>query len=329
MIFPCKDKILFCSRRFKGMASVPPITIVIPVYNRAGIVKRTLDSVTRQTFRPLGVVLVDNGSADDTLRVLEEWKRENKDENLSIEILSETRPGACAARNTGLNSVKSRYVMFFDSDDEMSPGHVERAMKMFENNPDADIVGWDVDCISLSGKNRKLIFASGDFLFNHIFHAILSTQRYACRTDLIGRAGGWDETVLGWNDYELGVRMLLLNPKVMYAGPRRTVTVHNQAESITGTGYSVTPSKWEHSLDVCQNNLEKAGQHKAVRWIEVRRAILAGHYRKEGKPDEGRRLMKEIIERTGTPALRMFYRMVYRYVSLGGRGVAILVKLFM
>lgn len=302
---------------------------MIPVYNRAEIVKRTLDSVTRQTFRPLGVVLVDNGSADDTLRVLEEWKRENKDENLSIEILSETRPGACAARNTGLDRVKSRYVMFFDSDDEMSPGHVERAMQVFGDNPDADIVGWDVDCISLSGKHRKLVFASGDFLFNHIFHAILSTQRYACRTELIDRAGGWNETVLGWNDYELGVRLLLLNPKILYAGNERTVTIHNQAASITGTGYSVTPSKWEHSLDVCQENLGKAGRNKAVRWIEVRRAILAGHYRKEGNQTEGERLIRAVMSRTKGLFLRMFYRMVYRYVSLGGRGVAILVKLFM
>lgn len=311
------------------MTPVPPITIVIPVYNRAGIVKRTLDSVARQTFRPLGVILVDNGSDDDTLQVLESWKRENKDEDLFLEIQSETRHGACAARNTGLANVKSRYVMFFDSDDEMSPGHVERAMRVFNENPDADVVGWDVDCISLSGRQRKLTFASGDYLFNHIFHASLSTQRYACRTELVRNAGGWDDSILGWNDYELGVRLLLLNPKVLYAGTERTVTVHNQAESITGTAYSLSPDKWEHSLDVCQGHLEKACMYKAVKWIEVRRAILAGHYAKENRRTEGERLINAVLNRTKGLFLSVFYRMVYRYVSYGGRGVAILVKLFM
>lgn len=311
------------------MAPVLPITIVIPVYNRAGIVKRTLDSVSRQTFRPLGVILVDNGSDDDSLQVLEEWKQNNSDENLSIEILSETRPGACAARNTGLDGVKSRYVMFFDSDDEMSPCHVERAMRVFDRNPDADIVGWNTDRVALDGSRQRARFASRDFLFNHVFHASLSTQRYACRTELVRKAGGWDETVLGWNDYELGVRLLLLSPKILYAGNERTVTIHNQAESITGIGYSLSPEKWEHSLDVCQGHLEKAHKTEAVRWIEVRRAILAGHYRREGGKAEGERLMGVVTGRTQGLFLRLFYRMVYRYVSLGGRGVAILVKLFM
>lgn len=320
---------MFSRRRFTDMKPFSPITIVIPVYNRAGIVKRTLDSVAAQTFRPLSLVIVDNGSTDDTLQVLDRWKRENTDNSLSVKILSEPKPGVCNARNRGLEETDSPYLMYFDSDDVMSPGHVERAMSLFRNNPDADIVGWDVDCVTLTGRHRRLIFAPDDYLFNHIFHASLSTQRYACRTELFRRVGGWDSSVFGWNDYELGIRILLTNPKIIFAGKERTVTVHNQTVSITGTAFSRSPEKWEHSLDMCMKHLSEAGNADAVKWIEIVRAKLAGHYRKEGHPEEGDRLINEVLRRSSGWYFRAFIRFVYRFVACGGRGVAILVKLFM
>ncbi len=311
------------------MVQIPPITIVIPVYNRAGIVKRTLDSVAKQSFRPLHVILVDNASTDNTLDVLEQWKCEQEGNGLSVEILQEPVAGACNARNKGLEHVKSPYLMFFDSDDEMAPNHVERAMTLLENNPDADIVGWDVDCISLSGKHRKLIFAPNDFMFNHIFHASLSTQRYVCKTELINRVGRWDKAIFGWDDYELGVRMLLQNPQIIYAGSELTVTVHNLEQSITGIDFSSSPDKWEHPLDVCASHLQEANRLDELKWIETRRIILAGHYLREGNNLEGNRLLGEVLERATSLKDRIFYKMACRYVAHGGRGVAILAKIFL
>lgn len=314
-------------RRLNSMTQNPLITIVIPVFNREKVVRRTLDSVAAQTFRPLNVILVDNGSVDGTLQLLNEWKDSVECDGFNVKVLEEPSAGACLARNRGLREVSTPYVMFFDSDDVMSPAHVDRAASVIMKNPDADVVGWDADCVSLSGKRRKLIFASENFLFNHIFHASLSTQRYICRTEFIRSAGGWNESVFGWNDYELGMRLLLRNPKIVYAGRERTVTVYSQEESITGTGFSMSQTKWEHSLDVCQMQLENAGLGRAVKWIETRRVILAGHYRKEGDDGAGERLVNEVLSRAVRLRDRMFYKMVYMFVACGGRGVAIMAKL--
>lgn len=89
------------------------ISIIIPVFNRAGIVGRTLDSIAAQTLRPLNIILVDNNSSDNTLEVLTQWGKDNSTDDFKITILQEKKPGAAAARNCGLKIVKTPYVMFF------------------------------------------------------------------------------------------------------------------------------------------------------------------------------------------------------------------------
>ena len=109
------------------MNNTAPITIVMPVRDRASVVGRTLESIERQTFRPLSVVIVDNGSTDITPEIVEKWRRRVDGDDFKVTVVTEPRPGASAARNRGLREVESEYVMFFDSDDEMLPRHVELA----------------------------------------------------------------------------------------------------------------------------------------------------------------------------------------------------------
>lgn len=309
------------------MGAESQITIVMPVRNRAGVVMRTLESIAAQTWRSLSVVLVDNGSTDETVEVLRAWKATHETAGLEVTLLEEPMPGACRARNRGLTAVKTPYVMFFDSDDVMSPTHVERAVKCLKENPDADIVGWDVDCVMLDGSTRRLIFTRGNHLYSHLFHAGISTQRYVCRTELVRRVGGWNENLASWNDYELGVRLLMCDPRIVYAGKEVTVTIYRQTESITGTGFASSPERWERSLDACESVLRLNDECRAIKWIEIRRAILAGHYAAEGCCDQSNRLLGEVLSREKSWIKRMFYKFACRYTARGGRGVAILAKM--
>ena len=123
------------------------VSIVIPVRDRETLVGRTLDSVAAQTWRPLHLIVVDNNSADASVRKVSEWAGARaSDTGLRVTQLQETRPGASAARNRGLEAVTGRYVIFFDSDDEMMPGLVERAMARVG---DADIVYWKAELVSM------------------------------------------------------------------------------------------------------------------------------------------------------------------------------------
>lgn len=304
----------------------PDITIVLPVHNRAGIVTDTLRSISLQQERPLSLIIVDNNSTDGTLDVVTRWAKSNEGNGLDITVMTETTPGAAAARNKGLEAVTTPYVMFFDSDDYMFSGHVKAFADAFRADPQLDIVGCDVLSTGLDGKDRILTFSDSDMMFRHSFNAILSTQRYAVRTSFIRDAGGWEPSALGWNDFELGFRLLVNRPKCKKLGNDITVIVRRLEESITGTSFSATPEKWEHSLDLCDSTLTRAGYGNVA--IEMRRVVLAALYSREGSPS-GDRLLKEVLRRQNAVSRRIMYRFAYRYTVIGGKGIHHLLRPFL
>lgn len=299
------------------------ISIIVPVYNRAHIVERTLDSIAKQTLRPIELILVDNNSSDNSLEVLLQWQHANASPDFHITVLSEPHPGASAARNKGLAEVTTPYVMFFDSDDIMLPDHVRSFVQAFRDNPSLDAVGKDVLTLQLDGSKAIKTFKTS--LYQHIFHASFATQRYAAKTELLRLVGGWNENMRGWDDYELGVRLLTAKPlNIKRLKDKPTVHVILQAASITGTDYSSRPHEWELALDTCQSTLEKVAlPRRYVRYIELRRAILAGLYKKEHSPHSSR-LLAEVLSRESNPIRRAFYRFACAYVAASGRGIAML-----
>lgn len=309
------------------MDTMPLITIVIPVRDRRELVTRCLDSVAAQTLRPLDVVLVDNGSTDGTMEQLVAWRDAVADAGFRVKVLSEPKPGACAARNRGLREVGSRYVMHFDSDDVMAPGHCETVARELERHGWPGILCWPVTSVGLDGARRRTHALAGDPMSAHVFHALLATQRYVAETRLIVDAGGWNEALGGWNDWELGVRLLLACDRVAGVRLGDTVTEYRQRESITGKAFSEHPERWEQALDTADLLFESRGMTRRHRWIEMRRAILAGIYRREGALTLSRRLIGEVVGRQKSWWRRCLYRLICVYVARGGRGVAEISKI--
>ncbi|MDE6394209.1 MAG: glycosyltransferase family 2 protein [Duncaniella sp.] len=299
-----------------------PITIVIPVYNRAHIVRRTLDSVARQTLAPAHIVIVDNNSTDTSLSTVRDWASGRH----NVTVLSESTPGACAARNCGLRAVSSEWTMFFDSDDVMSPRHVEEFTRAIEEHPGADVIGRDVYLRSLDGSRRRLYFRGGDSpMFHHLFRGCLSSQRFIARTRLFREAGGWNESLPGWDDFELGVRVLLKNPRILTLGGEPSVTVMQQEQSLTGLTFTGHPERWERSLDTIHTLFASLPHSdtrtKYLRWLDARAMILAAQYESESRaaaasdPDFSRRahtlstaMRGRVLARTDAPGrMKMIY----------------------
>lgn len=128
------------------------IGIVIPVYNRERELRRTFDSVVAQTYRPIHVVLVDNGSTDGSLALCRELKGAYETDDFRITVVEEAKRGPSAARNRGLACVTEEFVAFLDSDDEYIPESVSLYMQAFESNPSADIAGCTIRLIPEQGK---------------------------------------------------------------------------------------------------------------------------------------------------------------------------------
>ena len=279
------------------------VSIIIPVYNRASVVISTLQSVLAQTHRPLQLVLVDNDSTDNTLRVLQDFKRYHEREDFKIEVCQEKHRTAGAARNRGFELATAPWVMFFDSDDIMEQGLVARYVGTVEK---AQAGGRELDLISTrstlvfpDGRQRRAPFHKRDLFANHILHGQLATQRYAVRREFFAATDGWNINLPGWNDWELGMRLLLANPCVGFTtGRPRVIINHNGSDSITGTEFHSRHGQWEHVIDIIINEvrcsrLKARHKQRFERLLEYRRLVLAAHYEREGHPELAKPLCQE------------------------------------
>ena len=245
------------------------LTIVVPVFNRAAIVERTLDSIAAQTLRPLSLIIVDNNSTDGTADVVERWAVSHRSSCFQVTLLNESIPGATAARNRGLEYVKTPVVQFFDSDDVMTPTLCQEVADAFNSNGDLDIVGWDIEIVG-PGKRKSLKhFKLGkNPMRAALVHGVLSTQRYAVRTDLVRLVGGWRQDVKVWNDMELSVRLLLKSPNIGVLDTGSKVTAFYVDNSITGNANrKVVNKEKESSLDSCFESLEAARHFVGMSWV--------------------------------------------------------------
>src|SRR3712207_6130801 len=107
-----------------GSLSGPLVSVVLPVYNRAGWVARAVESVLAQTHTNFELLVVDDGSTDGTRRVLEGF-------GPRISLLEQAHAGAEAARNLGLAHARGEFVAFIDSDDVWYPDRLSRQLPLF------------------------------------------------------------------------------------------------------------------------------------------------------------------------------------------------------
>lgn len=308
------------------------VTIIIPVRDREQIVGRTLESVAAQTRRPLRLILVDNGSIDGTMDVLKQFKEDNEGDDFPIDILSEPRPGASAARNTGLRSAHTPWVMFFDSDDTMEPELVEDYMSLISRaQGGVDMVVTRCDAVLPSGRCRRLpYFESDDPIKYHLIDAIIATQRFIAKHELFVNVGGWNETLPRWNDWELGVRLLLANPRIAYMGDKTSVHTFFTPQSITGISRFKHYGEWERSIDAIEQSLKQSDvpdKERYIRYVEFRRILLAGQYALEGHRQQADQLYRAVYARTRThKRMKWLFPLLYKHISIGLPGASRIAK---
>jgi glycosyltransferase involved in cell wall biosynthesis len=117
------------------MSRAPFFSVVIPTYNRGGLILKTLDSVLSQTYRGFQVIVVDDCSTDDTARVLEPYAGRGEIRYVRHERNRER----AVSRNTGMEAAAGDYLTFLDSDDLMYPANLEDAARYAEANPDVKL----------------------------------------------------------------------------------------------------------------------------------------------------------------------------------------------
>jgi glycosyltransferase involved in cell wall biosynthesis len=118
----------------------PFFSIIIPTYNRAGFIGKTIDSFLKQTFEDFEIIVVDDGSTDNTKEIVSAFT----DSRVKYYWKENAERGA--ARNYGAKIAQGKYLNFFDSDDIAYPNHLQEAFKLIEDykNPEVFALGYDI-----------------------------------------------------------------------------------------------------------------------------------------------------------------------------------------
>ena len=114
----------------------PDVSIVIPTFNRGNLISQTLTSILHQTLERWEVIVIDDGSTDNTISVMESWVQ--SDDRIRY-VPRQTLPsGACACRNLGGALAQGRYVIYLDSDDLLATTALENRVAQMDAEPDLD-----------------------------------------------------------------------------------------------------------------------------------------------------------------------------------------------
>jgi glycosyltransferase involved in cell wall biosynthesis len=131
---------------FKNGISMPLVSVIIPTYNRSGLVKEAVESVLSQTVRDLEIIVVDDGSADDTKAVIESIPDKR------VKYFYKSNGGVSSARNLGLSKANGEYIGFLDSDDLWPKNYLEVMLAKLKSNSQADIVYSPIALVYTDGR---------------------------------------------------------------------------------------------------------------------------------------------------------------------------------
>ncbi|MDE7410794.1 MAG: glycosyltransferase family 2 protein [Paramuribaculum sp.] len=321
------------------MTESPIITLILTVRNRYELLGRTLRSIAAQTFTGFNLIIVDNGSTDAAPQIIDRWVEANANRFSSVTVLKESIAGASVARNCGLGHVTTDYVMYFDSDDEMLPDHISRIDNYLRSKPQTRILRWDIGILSSDGWLEVKTHPTECDLSLQIIHSPLSTQRFAVSTALLNEAGGWDEELNVWIDWELGCRLILSGAEVKYLTGEPTVIVHPSDDSITGKSWSAHAKNHETALDKVRKQIEQKHAsasdtedddkdfNRFLLTLDAKRAAAAGMYRREGNKVIANRTLQKACSKHNLKH-RLALRSIYTATRLSGHGLSALSSIF-
>jgi glycosyltransferase involved in cell wall biosynthesis len=181
----------------------PHVTVVIPCHNQARFLAEAIQSAARQTHDAIEIVVVDDGSTDDTLAVAMSCN--------GVRVIHQRNRGAAIARNAGLASGAGAYVVFLDADDRLLPTAVETGIQALAAHPEWAFVTGHVRLIHADGSpagTPAQEHAAGD-LYAALLRSnyIWSPGAVMYRRDVLQGAGAFDPSAGGSADYELNIRL--------------------------------------------------------------------------------------------------------------------------
>lgn len=196
------------------------VSVIMPCHNAAKYLGEALESVLNQSYTNLQIILIDDGSTDETAEIIRTYH------DPRIEYYLQENRGQCAASNTGIAKAKGEYIKFFDADDVMNPEHIEAQLRRLNGSTTAlASCAW--------GRYYDNNYLTAKFIPETVWKDMqpldwLKTnlqQKYDMMggwlwlipAPLLKKAGGWDERLSLNNDFEFSIRLVLHAERILFA----------------------------------------------------------------------------------------------------------------
>ena len=181
---------------------VPRVSVIIPTYNRAGLLRMALESVLAQTHSSIQVIVVDDGSTDETAGMLAEYSGR-------VTHIRQANAGISRARNHGLEVAQGDYINFLDDDDTMMPRKIERQAAVLAARPEVGLVHCRYCYLDRAGQplGRVGLLPQKDVLRELLLHNFMWMGGPLIRRDCLGRVGAFDVGLSAAADYDLWLRI--------------------------------------------------------------------------------------------------------------------------
>lgn len=264
------------------------VSVIIPAYNVENYIERSITSVLNQKFKPFEIVVVDDGSTDNTAKIVEKFKND-------VVYVYQKNAGSSSARNLGINKAKGDWIAFLDSDDEWVDSHLLNFSKTLRLNP--TIAWYGAPFRVLDEESKRVIFTPKnghlreeschtvfeDYMTAFPPKAYLSSPTMVLRKKVFEDVGYFDTSKKTAVDVDMWFRIGLVYPKIGYSYSEGAI-VYRRALSLS------TTKKWnpQQSIDrffECEtyarnisDNTYKRAEPRIIYWVNklIRSALSNG-----------------------------------------------------
>ena len=266
------------------------ISVIIPTFNRLDLLKRAIESVLNQSIKPYDIIVVDDGSIDDTSEMIQQKYK-------SINLIQQKNSGVSAARNNGIKNAQGDWIALLDSDDEWGENKLEEQVNNLTDNPKYEFCHtneiWIRNGIRVNQKKRHKKY--GGFIFDKCLDICrISPSSVLFNKNILNHVGWFDEKLPVCEDYDLWLRItadyeILFIDKpliVKYGGHNDQLS--NSVEAIERFRIKALQSLLENS-DLSKNN-----RIHAIEMIIKKLNIYLKGLVKRKKHDEAKKVAEKI-----------------------------------
>lgn len=245
----------------------PLISIVIPTYNRASLIIDALETCLKQTYRPLEIIVVDDGSNDDSVEIITKWKNTDLDADIDLKLLKQENKGGNVARNKGIKNAAGFFVAFLDSDDLWDRSKLEKQVKLLLEDSSVGAVYCGLREIDINSgellSDSERLYVEGYILSQILVKDVTApTSSYLVRKKVFYDVGFFDETLKARQDWDMWIRIAekykvkAVHENLMvlrhHSGIRTATNPDNEIQA-----YKQIRKKYQHLLDQQGNRIKR------------------------------------------------------------------------